>query len=64
MFHLLVRTEANIQTVADLRGKRVALMPEGSGSYQLFWPLAEHYGLQATDIMTRPLPPDQAYEVY
>jgi TRAP transporter TAXI family solute receptor len=63
MFHLLVRTEANIQTVADLRGKRVALMPEGSGSYQLFWPLAEHYGLQATDIMTRPLPPDQAYEV-
>ena len=36
MFHLMARTDSGITSVADLRGKRVALMPEGSGSYALF----------------------------
>jgi uncharacterized protein len=54
MFHLIVRTDAQIKTVADLAGKRVALMPEGSGSYALFWPLTAHYGL-TPDALT-PLP--------
>jgi len=61
MFHLLVRREANIQTVADLQGQRIALMPEGSGSYALFWPLVEHYGLTATDFQALPQAPDAAY---
>jgi TRAP-type uncharacterized transport system substrate-binding protein len=36
MFHLLVRKEANIETVTDLENKKIILMPEGSGSYALF----------------------------
>jgi TRAP transporter TAXI family solute receptor len=62
MFHLLVRKDANIQTVADLRDRQIALMPEGSGSYALFWPLSQHYGLQPDDFTARPMSPDQAYE--
>ncbi|MGD1860483.1 MAG: TAXI family TRAP transporter solute-binding subunit [Leptolyngbyaceae cyanobacterium] len=61
MFHLLVRQEANIQTVADLRAKRIALMPAGSGSYALFWPLVDHYGLTETDFQSVPQDPESAY---
>jgi TRAP transporter TAXI family solute receptor len=61
MFHLLARTEANIDSVVDLRGKRVALMPEGSGSYALFWPLAQHYGLTAADFTPMPMPAAEAH---
>jgi len=39
----------------------VALMPEGSGSYALFWPLSEHYGLTPQDMMIRPMPPVEAH---
>jgi TRAP transporter TAXI family solute receptor len=60
MFHLLARADAGIDSVADLRGKRVALMPENSGSYALFWPLAQHYGLTAETMTTLPMPADQA----
>lgn len=62
MFHLLVRRAANIQTVADLQDKRVALMPKGSGSYALFWPLIAHYGLAAEDLRELPQTPEQAYQ--
>jgi len=62
MFHLLVRKEANIETVADFRNKRIALMPEGSGSYALFWPLSEHYDLRPGDFSTYPMPADEAYQ--
>ncbi|MBE9113311.1 TAXI family TRAP transporter solute-binding subunit [Nodosilinea sp. LEGE 07298] len=61
MFHLLVRTDANINGVVDLRGKRVALMPENSGSYALFWPLVQHYGLTSEDLTPLPMPADQAH---
>lgn len=62
MFHLLVRKDANIQTVADLRNQQIALMPAGSGSYALFWPLVNHYGLTADDLQVAPQPPEIAYE--
>lgn len=61
MFHLLVRQDANIQTVADLRAKQIALMPQGSGSYALFWPLVDHYGLTAADFQSVPQAPESAY---
>ncbi|MBW4461522.1 MAG: TAXI family TRAP transporter solute-binding subunit [Nodosilinea sp. WJT8-NPBG4] len=61
MFHLLARTDTNINGVADLRGKRIALMPEGSGSYALFWPLVQHYGLSADTMTVLPMPVDQAH---
>jgi len=48
IFHLVARPDANIQNFSDLRNKRVAVMPEGSGSHRLFWALVEHYNLQQT----------------
>jgi len=61
IFHLVARTEADINNVKDLEGKRIALMPEGSGSYQLFWYLSRHYGLDGTDFEAIPMPSERAY---
>jgi TRAP transporter TAXI family solute receptor len=61
MFHLIARTEAQITSVADLAGKRVALMPEGSGSFALFWPLTQHYGLSPESMKTFPMPAADAH---
>jgi TRAP transporter TAXI family solute receptor len=61
-FHLIAATNSGIQHVADLRGKRVALLPEGSGSYRLFWAISPHYGLTKTNFESIVLPADQAYE--
>jgi len=62
LFHLIASKEANIQSMDDLAGKRIALMPVGSGSYELFWPLAKHYGLSEAAFDAQPLPPDAAHE--
>ena len=61
MFHLVARKAADIQTPRDLRGKRIALMPEGSGSYDLFWPLVAHYGLATQDFAAQPMPAKEAH---
>jgi TRAP transporter TAXI family solute receptor len=61
VFHLIATTESEIKNVSDLKGKRIALMPEGSGSYQLFWPLSQHYGLTEQDFQAISLPPQQAH---
>ncbi len=61
IFHLLARAEADIQQVSDLRGRRIALMPEGSGSYDLFWPLVERFGLARHDFTAITLPPAEAH---
>jgi TRAP transporter TAXI family solute receptor len=60
VFHLLAAEESGIEGMADLRGKRVALMPEGSGSYALFQAVSPHYGLNQTNYEAIPLPADQA----
>ncbi len=60
-FHLLARPEANITSVADLAGKRIALMPVGSGSYSLFWPLVDHYNLEPDAFDFEPMEVEQAY---
>ncbi|MEO0535307.1 MAG: TAXI family TRAP transporter solute-binding subunit [Cyanobacteria bacterium P01_A01_bin.123] len=62
MFHFMAIDGGNINTIADVRGKRIAIMPEGSGSYALFWPLIEHYGLSEQDFEAVPLPPQEAIE--
>lgn len=62
MFHLIVNKGANINTLTDLRGKRVALMPEGSGSYKLFWPLSQHYGLTPSQLQVSPMTATQAHQ--
>jgi len=62
LFHLIADKNANIGSVSDLQGKQVALMPTGSGSYELFWPLAAHYGLSAQDLNVQPMSSTQAHE--
>lgn len=60
VFHFIARQDSGMKGIGDLKGKRIALMPEGSGSYDLFWPLSNHYGLQATDFDYRPMSPTAA----
>lgn len=50
--HVLVNRQAGIETIADLQGKRIALPPKGSGAYQLFMPIAQHYGLQTEQLLS------------
>jgi uncharacterized protein len=64
VFHLIAQRNRQIRTIADLRGKRVALMPKGSGSYTFFWQVLQHYGLQKTELQTIALPPAQASEQF
>ena len=49
-FQLLVRTDSNIRSVADLRGKTIALPPRDSGQYRSFLFLTRHYGLSLRDM--------------
>lgn len=62
MFHLIAAKGANVNTLTDLRGKRIALMPEGSGSYNLFWPLSQHYGLTQNDFQALPMGATKAHQ--
>ncbi len=50
VYHLLARGDAGIADVPDLAGKRVAVMPAGSGSNLAFYELLEHYQVPASDI--------------
>jgi TRAP transporter TAXI family solute receptor len=59
VFHLIAQPNSGIRQVGDLHGKRVALMPKGSGSYNLFWSLSRHYGLTEADFAPVSLPPDR-----
>jgi hypothetical protein len=54
VFHLLVRSDAGIESVTDLAGKRVALMPEGSGSNAAFYQLLDHYQVPRRAVSSAP----------
>ena len=60
--HLIVTKESDIDSFSKLKGKRIALMPKKSGSYQLFWSLSSHYGLTEQDLETVVYAPIQAHE--
>jgi uncharacterized protein len=62
VFHLIVSEKSGIEKMSDLKGKRVALMPKGSGSYSLFWSISPHFGLSERNITPILLPPEQAYK--
>ena len=49
VFHLIVSEQSGIQSVSDLKGKHIALMAQGSGSYNAFWLVSQHYGLKPSD---------------
>lgn len=54
VFHLIVSEKSGIQSVSDLKGKHIALMARGSGSYSSFWFVSQHYGLQSSDFKSTP----------
>lgn len=54
VFHLIVSEQSGIHSVSDLKGKHIALMAKGSGSYSSFWFTSEHYGLKETDFISTP----------
>ena len=51
VFQLVAHADSGIETVADLRGKRVALPKSTSGQYTSFWFVANHYGLTRGDLI-------------
>lgn len=53
--HLIARADAGITSVAGLRGKRVSLDEEGSGSYANALQILEFHGLSETDLDVRNL---------
>jgi TRAP transporter TAXI family solute receptor len=54
-YQLIARTNTNINSVADLRGKTVALPSKGSAQFTSFWYLANHYGLDDRAVTTLPM---------
>jgi uncharacterized protein len=62
MFHFVASKASGIKTIGDIKNKRIALMPTGSGSYDLFWPLIAHYGLQPGDFQVFPMSSDKAQQ--
>jgi TRAP transporter TAXI family solute receptor len=64
LFHLMARADSSIQSVNDLKGQRIALMPKGSGSYDAFWTLAKHYNLRESDLSAIPMSPEEAMQAF
>lgn len=46
LYQLVVRKDSNIYTIADLRGKSLALPSPSSGQYKSFWFLMKHYQME------------------
>jgi uncharacterized protein len=64
VFHLVAAPSAQISSISELRGKRVALMPKGSGSYAFFWQLLQHYNLGERDVQAIARPLAQAQTLF
>lgn len=60
VYQLVATVQSGIQTVPDLKGKRIALPPKEGGQYRSFRFLAEHYGLNPDDPDYMPMPDDDA----
>ncbi len=61
IYHFIAANKSKITNLKAIRGQRIAIMPEGSGSHNLFWPLIAHYGLTSEDITALPMPAVEAY---
>ena len=59
-FQLVAREDSGIESVADLRGHKIALPPRGAGQFDSFWFLADHYGLAASEFEALPMSTDAA----
>ena len=59
-FHLVVNTRSGIKHFAELAGHRVAIPPESSAQHPTFWFLADHYGLDPSDVTALPMSAEAA----
>lgn len=59
-YQLVVAEDSDIHEPADLGGHSVAIGPRGSGHYESFWFLVEHYGLAPADLVALPMSPGAA----
>ena len=62
VFHLIARTDAQIKSVKDLVGKRVALPGKTSGSAAVFDILRKHYELRVGDMALQHAPLNEGIE--
>ncbi|MBD2384175.1 TAXI family TRAP transporter solute-binding subunit [Cylindrospermum sp. FACHB-282] len=59
-FQLIVTEKSGIQEVAGVKGKRIALPPQGGGQYNSFWELAKHYRLVGNEFTHTAMSEEQA----
>lgn len=66
VFHLYVRADAGVTNVAGLKGKRIATLPERSGTYLCLQRLLQHYRLTGGDgsVELLPLSPSAAHRAF
>jgi TRAP transporter TAXI family solute receptor len=66
VLHLYVRADANVTGIAGLRDKRIATLPERSGTYCFLKQLLEHYRLVDGERSARllPLRPAEAHRAF
>jgi TRAP transporter TAXI family solute receptor len=63
VFHCLAAADRDIRTLSDLKGKKIALMPGGSGSFHLFVQIMKQYGFAEGDFTFVHLRPGEAAEM-
>jgi TRAP transporter TAXI family solute receptor len=54
-YQLWVAEDSDIHSPADLAGLKVAIGPRGSGHYESFWFLIEHYGVRPDELLALPM---------
>jgi TRAP transporter TAXI family solute receptor len=54
-YQLIVAADSDIQGPADLAGHKIAIGPRGSGHYESFWFLIEHYGISPDQLTALPM---------
>jgi TRAP transporter TAXI family solute receptor len=54
-YQLIVAEYAEIRSFSDLAGRRIAIPPVHSGQHSAFWFVADHYGLDRTDVTALPM---------
>jgi TRAP transporter TAXI family solute receptor len=54
-YHLIVRRDAQVAHIADLKNKTIALPSKGSSQHTSFWFLASHYGITESNVTALPM---------
>lgn len=59
-YQLIVAADSPVQQPADLAGRTVAIGSRGSGHFESFWLMVEHYGLDTEDVVALPMSSEAA----